>query len=134
MAERKGAFEELANEIERLLPAEGGWRISKEWKELVIHTEVSRDPRRSSNGGEYHFYTCFEPTGDGVLVYNDTSCELSIHGMGKDEGTIIPCIVGLEGLRGIAASVGLRMTCKQFLKKQASFAELREAVKAATPA
>lgn len=128
-----GAFETLVGEIEALLPSEGGWWINHNNGELVIHTCVSRDPRRSRNGGEYDFYTCFRPTGDGVLMYDDTSCELYIRGMGEDGGGIIPCIVGLEGLRRIAASVGLRVTCEKFLKKQASFADLREAVEAAAP-
>lgn len=129
-----GAFEELAEAIGNLLPAEGGWRINEEGKELVIHTTVSKDLRRSSNGGEYDFYTCFKPTGDGVLMYDDTSCELNMWGMGQHvDSFIFPCIIGLEGLRRIAASVGLRTTCEQFLKKQASFAQLREAVEAATP-
>jgi len=128
MAEQ-GAYERLVSEIERLLPAEGGWWVNDREKELIIHTNVSRDRRRSRNGGEYDFYTCFEPVRDGVLVYDATSCELHINGMGRQ---IIPCIVGLEGLRRIAASVGLRTTCQKFLKRKASFADLREAVEAAS--
>lgn len=132
MAEQ-GAYEKLVAEIEKLLSAEGGWCVDEQRKELVIHTDVSRDPRRSRNGGEYDFYTCFMPVGDGVLVYEDTSCELDMNGMGQHCGEIIPCIVGLEGLRRIAASIGLRTTCQKFLKRKASFADLREAVEAATP-
>ena len=127
MAEQKGAFEELASAIERLLPAEGD-------VELVVHDTVSRDSRKSRTGGEYDFSTCFRPVGDGILVYNDTSCELHINGMGPENGSTIPCIVGLEGLRRIAAQVGLRTTCEKFLKKQASFADLREALELAAPA
>jgi len=126
-----GAFEELANEIESLLPAEGGWWINEDHNELVVHTTVSRDPRRSSNGGEYHFYNCFAVVGDGILVYDDTSCELHIDRMGRDAGYVIPVIVGLDGLRRIAALVGLRAACKQFLQRGIGFAELREAVKRA---
>lgn len=132
MAENRiGAFEELAGDIEALLPAEGGWWINEEVKELVVHTSVSRDERRSRNGGEYHFYTCFAVVGDGVLVYFSTSCELHMPTMGRDAGYIIPCIVSLDGLRRIAALVGLRAACKQFLKRGIGFNELRKAVKLA---
>lgn len=132
MAENRiGAFEELAGTIESLLPAEGGWWINDGGKELVIHTTVSRDPSRSCNGGEYHFYNCFAVVGDGVLIYDDTSCELRMDRMGRKAGYIIPCIVGLDGLRRIAALVGLRAACKQFLKRGIGFNELRKAVKLA---
>jgi len=134
----KGAFEILASEIEGLLPAEGGWWINgnngfsvHHVNELVIHTAVSRDWRRNRNGGEYDYYTRFAVVGDGILVYKDTSCELRMHGMGRDEGYVIPCIVSLEGLRRIAALVGLRAACKQFLKRGIGYTELKEAVKLA---
>jgi hypothetical protein len=128
----KGAFEELASTIEALLPAEGRWNIDKTHHELSIHTIVSNDPRRSRNGGEYDFYTCFAVVGDGVLVYEETSCELRIRGMGRDAGYVIPAIVGLDGLRRIAALVGLRAACKQFLKRGIGFADLKAAIEAAS--
>jgi hypothetical protein len=125
-----GAFEELAQQIERLLPAQGGWWIDERDNELVIHTHVSRDPSRSSNGGEYDFYDCFAVTGDGILVYEATSCELRIDRCGRDSyaAYTIPCVVGLDGLRRIAALVGLRAACKQFLRREIGFADLKAAV------
>jgi len=130
---RQGAFEELASKIEELLPAEGDWWISEEQNELVIQTAVSRDPSRNRNGGEYDFHTSFKPVGDGVRVYQWSSCELPIDTMGIDSYTAvtIPVIVGLDGLRRIAALVGLRAACKQFLARKLGFADLKAAIELA---
>lgn len=131
---QKGAFEELVSKIEELLPAEGGWWINEGNfdKELCIHTKVSRDPSRSHNGGEYDFYACFAVVGDGILVYENTSCELRIDGMGRDAGYVIPVIIGLGALRRIAALVGLRSACKLFLKRGIGFGDLKDAVELAS--
>lgn len=129
-----GAFEELAGVIEGLLPAAGGWWIDKDDNELVIHTHVSSNPLKSRNGGEYDFYDCFHVTGDGILVYEATSCELNIDRCGRDSyaAYTIPVIIGLDGLRRIAALVGLRAACKQFLKRGIGFNELKASVEAAS--
>lgn len=122
MADIVGGYLELVEEIASLLPAEGGWWINGRG-ELVIHTEVSKDPSRSRNGGEYDFYMVFCPMGDRVLSYEDTSCELRIDRCGESgyAAAEYETIIGTEGLRRIAAMTGLIRVCELFLKKQAFF-------------
>jgi len=125
----EGVYEKLVERLEKeLADAEGGWQLDERKRELTIHTTISRDPSRSRTGGEYDFYICFQPTADGVVVYDATSCELRIDWM---EEELYPVLLSLNGLRRLAALLDLRGKCAGFLRRKNTFSELRAAVEAA---
>jgi len=79
------------------------WRWYYGDSTLVITTQQSRDPRRSSNGGEYYAYTNFEIRPDGVEVWEDLSCELiSVQEYKDRSARIYPISLTKEGLERMA--------------------------------
>ena|GEM_PF-4127275 len=115
--ENRGQFERLVADIESAIAgAEGGWWIGR--NKLVVHTRVSRDPLRSCNGGEYHYYRYYV-VDLGVTAYNDWSCDFADYrNYGDGEPVEYDCIVSLGGLERIAKLADVTIAAKAWLAKE----------------
>ena len=74
----------LADICKTLESAEGRSWVSEDGRKLTIHTTVSRDPSRSSNGGEYDFYRIYRVTPVGVVAEGDWTCDIQPISEGAD--------------------------------------------------
>jgi hypothetical protein len=118
----KGQFELLVDDIEReIASAEGGWAIKDDdWEgpRLVVYQRVSRDPRRSHNGGEYDYWKTYAANGLGIEVTEGWSCDIADRGQygGAEYG--YDCCIGLEGLKRIAQLAEVTIAARSWLAKE----------------
>lgn len=113
----KGQFEKLMADIEKKVEnAEGGWRIVG--GALLIHQDVSRDPSRSRNGGEYDTYKEYTPDGLGVSVEETWSCDIAPRTQYGGEQSHYDCLVSLEGLELMAKLADLKVVAHAVINKE----------------
>jgi hypothetical protein len=127
----QGAFEHLMADIEETIKnAEGDWWLDCDT--LIVQTIVSRDPRRSRNGGEYSFYREYRSNGvGGVEVYGSWSAEFDYEQYNLGDREQYDCIVSGQGLDRMARMADLTSAARAWLaKEKGCMAKLKKAVPA----
>lgn len=76
------AISALLNDIQNAMKAsladgngQGSWKIEKD--SISVTTQFSKDPSRSSNGGEYSYWRDYKLVEGGVLAKDDWSCDFA---------------------------------------------------------
>jgi len=125
----QGQFEKLMADIEETIKdAEGGWRITDNC--LEVTTVVSRDPSRSSNGGEYFFYRDFYAEGvGGVHAQGSWSADFDYDQYNNDKSHY-DCVITPDGLERMAKMADLTIAARAWLaKEKGCMALLKKAVR-----
>ena len=127
--EGKGQFELLMADIEQEVSnAEGGWWI--EDGRLVIHQQVSRDPSRNQNGGEYDYYKSYIPDGLGIEVREEWSCTIAPRSEYGGNGVYYDCVISPDGLKRMAQLADVTIAARAWLAKQPGcMARLKQAIR-----
>ena len=117
----EGQFEKLMADIEKEVEdAEGGWLITDKGS-LLIHQIVSRDPSRSHNGGEYNTYKYYTPSGLGVFVEEDWSCDIAPRSQYGGEESYYDCLVSTDGLERMARLAEVKVAAYAVINKEPGY-------------
>lgn len=112
---QKGQYEMLMGDIvETLRDADGGWRITETGR-MVIDTRIPDRPELSNNGGNYYHYRKYQPTGLGVEVWDDWSCDICDYQYSNNAE--YKCVVSLKGLERMAKLATLEIAAEAWVKK-----------------
>jgi hypothetical protein len=131
----KGNFELLMEDIEKAVeeansPYGGGWWVTNSGK-LVCETLTSRDPSRSSTGGEYFFYRDFISDGLGVQAKDAWSAEWDIRDYGGEAEEYYDCLITPAGLERMARLAEVTLAARAWINKEkGSMRLLKKAVRA----
>jgi hypothetical protein len=113
----KGQFELLVDDIQGEIESAEGWAIKDDGR-LVVYQQLSRDPRRSRNGGEYDYWKTYAANGLGIEVTEGWSCDIADRSQygGAEYG--YDCCIGLEGLKRIAQLAEVTIAARSWLAKE----------------